>query len=279
MPNQNDRRKTSASSYDDMTDEELRQILRSDAEKAECDSTDMEQLLCIMEELAKRSKIRNEAQDPKATWKAFKKYYLFNKIPAPEKHPVKGRRWKRGLVAAAAAVALFVGGTVVGAIFPDLFENIAKWTDETFYFDVTEQPPRTGELHKAPRDDYKDLQEALTDYGITAQLVPTWIPEGYELHEVKVHVNNDRRRFYAGYLKDGKLINIEIQDCLTESALQIHQSLSNANIYTKEGVAYYIFPNLEHLNAVWVAEGFECRICGPVTADEIENMIDSITKG
>ena len=62
--------------YDEMTDEQLRQILRKDAQKTEGEEKlDLERLLYIMKVLAERRKKRNEEKDPYIAWESFKKYY------------------------------------------------------------------------------------------------------------------------------------------------------------------------------------------------------------
>ena len=50
----------------------------------------------------------------------------------------------------------------------------------------------------------------------------------------------------------------------------------DGEIYEKNGITYYLFPNLERNKCHWVQDGFLCEINGNLTFDEIKQMIDSI---
>ena len=260
-----------AKNYEEMSDEELRQILRQDAD---CPETG--DVLPVMSELAKRSEVRGEAPDVKAAWQNFRRYYLADQIvEAP-----RSVNWKRRLVALTAAAVLLVGGAIaVVADDSSVHPVLVKWTNDTFSLVMDEQPKREGELSKPPKKEYGSLQEALTDYGITTKLAPTWLPEGYELHEVRAYVLAGSRGFSAVYFKGDNLLRVEIRDYLADAPFLVQQSSKDADVYTRAGVAYYIFPNLERLNAVWLNNGFECVIAGSVTAKEMRSIIDSISKG
>ena len=47
-------------------------------------------------------------------------------------------------------------------------------------------------------------------------------------------------------------------------------------IYTVNGVDYYIFSNTETMQAAWSIGEFECIIGGKLTLEEVKRMIDSI---
>ena len=47
-------------------------------------------------------------------------------------------------------------------------------------------------------------------------------------------------------------------------------------IYTADGVDYYIFSNTDTLQVVWSIGEFECQIVGEITIEEMKAMIDSI---
>lgn len=286
MPDSQNRQNRDLSQYDAMDEGQLRQILRDDASKPEGEESDMEMLLYVMEVLAKRRKERNEAKDPEAALESFKKYYDENDTDSSisENVPVAGKRyiskWRRSLFVVAAMLALVIGCSITAsALGFDVWEIVAKWTQETFHFGYTAVQPEDNAPGKDEDFPYNKLQAALQEFHITQKLVPTWIPDGYEAVDVRTVETPLQRQFIAKYQCDDKVIKIWIADYLDAFPDQIEQSDSASEIYESNGIQYYIFSDIGSLQAVWVNENFECYISGPLTVEEIEKMIDSIEKG
>lgn len=289
MPDSNKKRKKVFLEYDTMTDEQLRRILREDAEKTEGEEEmDQERLLYIMEVLVERRKKRNEAKDPHAAWESFQKYYaakedsaIAPENPAMETKGGKNSRkvWKRGLVAAAAAVALFISGVAtVGASRQEVQNVLPVWTRDHFYFITTEKiMPETW----VPNYDlkYASVQEALDDFGIEQRFVPTWLPEGFKRIEVDVHTTYARRHFYEAYLCGDDFLSISIVDYLPSNPSIRCQGGGLVEIYEANGVNYYLYRNNSSNMAGWYKDGFECTLGGDVTMEELKKMIVSIEGG
>lgn len=274
--------------YDAMSTEELQQILREDASKSVGEESDTDALFYIMEVLAKRRKERNEGKSPEEALESFKnKYYTEteNSFDAEgttvAKKQFNGSRWRRGLVAAVAAICILVVGNSItaSALGFDLWEIIAKWTQETFHWGYAEDTHETN----APSPNYgspcASLQEALDKRNISASLVPTWIPTGYEEGDIKTVESPAQRQFVASYINYDNSIRIRITDYLDTHPAQVEQSDDLIEVYSSNGIDYYIFGNLDQLKAVWINENFECSIAGPLSVSEIKEMIDSIGKG
>lgn len=287
MPDFNNRGERDFSAYDQMTDEQLCQILRSDAKKTGCDETDMELIFHVMEVLAKRREERNELEDPEKALKSFKKNYAPNETIAPVLEdgtciaPTKRRTrfWRPGIIAAAAALAIVIGGTVTaGAFHMNVFEIVGNWTKETFHFGSGVQTTPT-EPSEAVARPYASLQALLTDYDVSLPLVPTWLPEGYEATDTKIKETPKQRFFYATHANGDKMIMIQIKDYMDADPEQIEQSDDLIEAYEAAGVCYYIFDNLGQLRAAWVHENYECYISGPLTIAEMKQVIDSIQRG
>lgn len=280
MPIRNGRGENNRSPYDEMSDEMLREILRADAEKPE--DGDIQELLCVMEVLASRNQ-NNEEKDPKEAFKAFKKYYLSDEIPAPalKKLPApKTANWKRSLTAAAAALAILVGGTAtVGALDADVVKYLPKWTDEIFTF-VPVLQGQVEEPYDPNSSAWAELRALLWEHGITADLIPTWVPEGYELYDTVYSVAGDFESFYAAYTKDGEeLLSANVFLYRPEGVSIYPKSPGDVEVYRAGGVDYYIFFNLHRVTVAWINQGYQCSLSGPVTVQEAKKMIDSITKG
>lgn len=287
MPDAIDRRDEKFAKYDAMSTDELQQILRDDASKSEGAESDTEALFYVMEVLAKRRQARNEGKSPEEALESFKQnYYTENDISSVSERttaafkPSSRGRWRRGLIAAAAMLVIVIGSSITAnAMGFDLWEVIAKWTQETFHFSQIGQVEESN----APSPDFvhpcASLQEALENYDIASKLVPTWVPEGYVESNVKITQSPKQRLFMAKYENGANTIMIRIADYLDTNPMQIEKSESLLEVYTSSGIDYYIFANYDVLEAVWVNENFECYISGSLSISEIKGIIDSIGKG
>ena len=252
------------------------------------EESDTKEILYVMEVLAKRRKEQTGGKDPAEALASFKnKYYTENEIPlvsesvpAAHKRSSSGR-WKRGLVAAVAAVFILVLGNSItaSALGFDLFAIIAKWTQETFHFGYVSDTNETNIPNKDSLEVYTGLQDALEDYDITVELAPIYFPKGYVELDVRTIDTPAQRQFIASYQNGDDLIRVRITDYLGSHPVQIEQSDALLEIYTSNQTDYYIFDNEGQLQAVWIIDSFECYISGPLTISEIKEMIDSIEKG
>lgn len=288
MPDNNHRRDSAFAKYDAMSTEELQQILREDASKPVGEESDSQALLYIMEVLAKRRKDRNEGKSAEEALESFKnKYYTENESPSiSESVPVARKRsisglLKRGLAAAVAAICILVvvNSITASALGFDLFAIVAKWTQETFHFGYAGQVDES----RAPQADdatpLAGLHEAIEQLDIQVSLVPTWMPQGYTESEVRIVESPLQRIVSAKYDSGENSIRIRITDYLDAYPAQVEQSDVLIEIYTHNGIDYYLFDNYKQLKAVWITDNFECSIGGSLSISEIKEMIDSIGKG
>lgn len=288
MPDIQDRKDSRFSRYDAMSTEDLQAFLREDASKPVGEESDTKEILYVMEVLARRRKEQQEGKDPAKALASFKhNYYTENETPSiSESVPVASKRsnsgrWKRGLVAAVAAVFILVIGNSItaSAIGFDLFAIIAKWTQETFHFGYAGQSDAPSDPDAVDSQKYTGLKNALSEFDISVNLAPTWFPKGYEEKEIRTEDTPKQKVFIAKYECGETSIRIKIADYLDSYPEQIEQSDDLIEIYTHAGIDYYIFSNYDQLRAVWINENFECYISGPLTVSEIKQIIDSIEKG
>lgn len=283
MPNPQNCTGRDFSMYDEMDDEQLRQILRDDASNTEGEDTDMELILHIMEVLAKRRREANQDITPEEALDRFNKKYTYtdNSLVSEErltKPKFRGfTRWQRWVATIAAVLILVFGSSLTAQAFGfDIFELIAKWTQETFHLGYGYNNDETNP--PVPKDNlpYTKLQEALNRYKVQVQLVPTWIPEGYEELDVDVQETPKRRIFTALYQNGDKTMQVRLSDHVNTHPVQVEQSDSLTELYSVNGINYYIFSNNEQVQIVWVNDTFECVISGFLSLDEAKEIIDSI---
>lgn len=286
MPNIQDRNDNRFCRFDAMSTEELQAFLRKDASKPVGEESDSQALFYIMEVLAKRRKERNEGKPAAEALESFKKNYHTetdttsdSESAAVTRKRISTGRWRRGLVAAVVAICILVAGNSItaSAFGFDLFEIIAKWTQETFHFGYAGQSDNEVEPEQGDSTPYAGLQTMLNKHNI-ALAVPTWIPDGYVEVDANAEDTPLQRRFVAKYQLGDNTIRIRIVDYLNGAPSQVEQSDGLLEVYSSADIDYYIMDNEDQLQAVWIINNYECCIIGPLTLPEIKQIIDSIGK-
>lgn len=288
MPENKTTKCSDFSCFDSMTDEELQEILRLDAQKNEGEESDMEMILYVMEVLAARRENNSvRTKSAKEAFESFKENYIpcqnlketeDNTYREPENNKVVKLMpaWLRKLsVAAAVIVVVFVAARTSNALGYDLWDIVVNWTQETFHLggaDNIEEP----DLSLNDGRENETLQNTLALYGITEPIAPTWIPDDYEMIDIKVEETPIQKKILAIYRYDDRIIKIQVKKYLQQDPQQIEQSDDLIEVYESAGVLYYIFEDYDQLRAVWVKDRFECYISGQLNIDELKQMIDSI---
>ena len=269
--------------YDEMTTDQLREILRKHAHGEIEKEPDTEELFYIMEVLADR-----ESENPEKQIKSTEEAYAtFVKHYAPEiaedkpisfsKRSAIASRWmKRVAVVAIVCVALTTAAVSAKAFAPDIWEKIATWTREIFRFEDVTDGTEGKEPDMENNAELDSLREALAQHGVEEIFAPSWIPEGYVCVGVNEQETPKALRISAIYEKDGERLIIQIRQEFGSPPFQIEKNEDLIEIYTVDGVDYYIFSNCETLQAAWVVSEFECIISGKITLEEMKRIIDSI---
>lgn len=269
--------------YDDMTTDQLREILRKHAHGELEKEPDTEELFYIMEVLADRESTNPEKQikSTEEAYATFVKHYapeMAEEKPIPfSKRGTVATRWaKRVAVVAIVFVALMTAAVSAKAFAPDFWEKIAIWTREFFRFEDIADGTEGKEPEMEYNHELKSLQDIWEQHRIEEVLVPKWIPEGYTCIDVSVMKSPKSLSISAVYDKAGEQLIIKIRQVVGTKPQQIEKSDELIEIYTADGVDYYIFSNYEMLQTAWVAGEFECIISGKITLEEMKRIIDSI---
>ena len=266
------------SKYDAMDTQTLEEILRLDAESPEGSESDTELLLYVMGVLADRRHENNTGKTAQEAWESFQQNY------APEKARSEGKksagkriRWLRRLTAAVAAVVLVVLLPLTAEAFSwkDVWNVVAKWAKETFSF-VGSENTEISEPVAVSEEGFSSLQDALLKSNRNADMVPTWIPDGYVLKTVKKDVTPTQEVYVAYYVSGQRELRIRLHTYLGEDAQNLEVEVDSPEVYTANGIDYYIFQNEGQTQIIWLAAAYECTVSGNISIDQAKEMIDSI---
>lgn len=304
MDKTNSRPQRDFSIFDSMDTESLREILRQDSFLAENEESDTDVILYIMGVIERRAAQfpGRDGSDVEAAWHTFTQHYapdadgrsLYEDEedgeaqPAPafatqKKDKRKGySQRKRRLLSVASTVALvivifFVGSVSAYAMGYDLWGAVVQWSAETFGFAYPdpEKPDAEPGLELGGLE-FSSLQEALDTYEVKGAMVPTWLPEGYELLQIEVNESPRATLFYAAYQNREYLLSISIKEMYTESTRIFEKNDGPVTIYEAGGRAHYLAPNNARMTAIWINGVCECAVSGNVTEEEMKKIIDSI---
>ena len=288
MPEKRNGREKDFSVYDTMETAQLEEILRRDAKSTEGKEPDTDMLLHIMEVLAERKKKEGAIRTtPEEALKIFQQYYLpcdfTEEAPlykVQKRRRVNIRYFPRRLLVAITALALVVGGVITARAFGyDVWEVFVRWTQETFHFDNSTNDPDGSQPETSSNLECEELIQALTEYGVSENIVPTWLPDGYVFVDVDITETPKQKDFFAIFSKDNKLLKISIKSYIGSNPEQIEQSGVLIDTISIQGINYYIFADNDSIQTAWVNTSYECYISGPITVEEMKQIINSIRMG
>ena len=267
------------SKYDSMSIGELEEILRADAQGPERADSDVDEILYVMEVLAKKRRENGTAgKTALEAYQEFQQHYL----PMVEEDSKPQRKaniipFRRIAAVAACLVLVFSLTTTANAFsFRDVWDAVVVWAQETFSFSMgveVSEPDIENEL------EYSSLQEALSWDSIDSSIIPSLIPTGYSLEEIIIDETPLQKTYLAIYRSGDKLLRICVQSFLGDHPEQIEINNDYSEIYTHLGCDYYLLVNNQLSQAVWIRDTYECYIAGEIAMEDLQIMIDSIGKG
>lgn len=267
--------------------EELEGMLRAEAFSAESEDPELTDL--ILEVIARRKK--ETLPDPAKAKEDFDRLYRDLNEPlypldAMEETPVEAgksapagpRKFRRILIAAAAAVLMVAVMSVPVLGYNSVLQMIGQWTAEQFGFRVADASYDTMgnlPLREVP-EEYAELQAVLNERGIDYFLFPV-IPEDFCLVEANLLTEPDSRtlRFDVLYLSDTNSIAFTILYS-PSSGIIYEKDGEGVDIYMHHGIEHYIFSNIGSLSVAWYTDGFEYSIATDISVSEVEKIIDSM---
>jgi hypothetical protein len=267
------------SKYDSMSIGELEEILRADVMGPERDDSDVDEILYVMEVLAKKRRQNGIAgKTALEAYQEFQQHYLPR--PAAESKPSRKDNiipFKRIAAVAASLVLVFSLATSANALcFKDVWNAVVTWAQETFSFsmgvEISEPTPNDN-------TNYLSLYGALSKGDINTPLVPQWFPSNYYLENIVIDETPQQKTYLGLYCDGEKKLKVFIQSYMQGFPEQIEVNDTLIEIYSVSDTDYYIIQNNGLIQAAWITESFECYIAGEITVEEIKLMIDSIEKG
>lgn len=249
-----------------MPSEKLVTILEYELQQTDIRDEQVRQIMAVLEQ---RDRPASEDCAPKAaqTWKV-------QNLRSPKDSGKCGPgHWLR--VASIAITVFFVLGFAVPEVLgaENIFELIGRWTKDIFVF-IQPEDTTVLEAFTFHTEDpgLRQLYDTVKALGGPEEVVPTWMPEGYELVEIDSLSLAEGSKVAATW--DNGVDQIVCSICVYKdrNIIKLHKDCAQVEEYEMFGVLYYITGNLRNQTATWAAENAVCTI----TASERSVLLDMI---
>lgn len=186
----------------------------------------------------------------------------------------QGLRHTLRIVLAAAGAAVLLMGTAYAA---SVLGWIPKWNERQFWLSPEETPSVAATTSFTPTFD--SLEDALAYYGAPENMVPSYIPDGYEFTDFECYIDAiGNICFFSWYSCEDTDFCISIDYVLYTTPDRSYYSKDDSppEIYTFHGVEHHIMTNVGKYLAVWQRGDFECSFSGFNSREELIKTINSI---
>ncbi len=182
----------------------------------------------------------------------------------------------------AAAIGALILGTTAQAMNWNLFDLIAQWTSELFGLrtevvevaEITANPLEPGEERQ-----YATVQEMLDEFGVTAPLFPTWVPERFGEPQASAVNTKTGLTLVVSYSAGNDHLIFFAYEMDLENSRSTEISAEGAAISRINGNNYYLMSDVNTEKAIWQNGSFECQVYGTVSREELKQIVSSIYKG
>ena len=269
----------SGKNYDEMTREELERELREAFLDTDIIDAPLNEELERLRETLDRKWPLEYPYTPEEAWARFLEDRAEELAPflSPtdtgvrpgEKPP--GRRVRsvprllRRAALAAAAVLLLAGVALAAGSFGyDLWAWVPKWNAAAGRY----EPAAMEVSGESP------ILTALEELGITEQLYPAKLPEGFVITES--HISEKPLVLMEHYAKGDRLFSITVTPIKGFVSTMYQKRGTQVREYRDGKYAHYIFESEGCITAVWYTDNYATSISGNLSLDEIRRIIATI---
>lgn len=198
-------------------------------------------------------------------------------VPPAYEHP---RNWKRKFAVAAAVLCLviLVIPFASGANFVQ--ELIAKWNDKIFWIESPGTPVEPPEDYVFQTDNpgLQQLYDAVTELGITAPVVPMWLPDGFVLGFFDISLTEGGTKITASFQNDDNEIAIYIE---RKRVLETdtYKNATDPQPWVFNGVKHYYVENKNRSTVIWLNTNYEASVSAPLSKTILYRITKSIYYG
>ncbi len=270
-----------------LSDQQLDAMLRQELDRDSKDNITILQILHILEVRYAQAQANfpENSADLSSAWEEYMQSstapvdYEAKMLRAFKYRGKQTRRWPRAVAAIAAVlcVIMLAATPVMGS--ENLFALIGRWTKSVFMFlspDDCDTDPQSSQSFTTDNPGLQQLYDTVCEYGVTRYAVPTWLPDGYELYELKTMAFKNSKKIYAHFINGSKRITLTIEVYQQSGTNRYQKDDVDAEKYECNGMVYHILPNEEKWLVAWSVDNLECMILADCEKESFYQVIQSI---
>lgn len=250
--------------------QQLEEMLRQELNKQQPEGDTVRQILA---ELRTRTE-PVDTQSP-AVQAAVRKFKADEEAWQKRRRHQACRKWLAGVLSAAAVLCVVLLAVPGAANAESIWERLARWTETVFAF-FSSEDDQSDDTYVTDHPGLQQVYDAVTELGITQPVVPTWLPEEYELSKLSVHQQPAKARIYAKFNAGTNLIAYTINENQDYAVTQYSKDEEGIETYENGGIIHYILRNGNRITAIWNTESIECSVCVEGQEEVLYQIIDSI---
>lgn len=256
--------------------EELDRMLQQELRK---ETPDEEVVLPILDVLRDRDTCTTVEIDDTASnaWEKFQNTQMITEEKLQNKERKTSFRRKIAVLAVAACLVVVIIPVAFGK--EGFFSAVARWTKDFFSFsDFNKDAEDDTYIFKTDNPDLQQLYERTKELGIEERVVPTWLPSGFVLEEMKVSQTESGRKLIACFFNGDESIVFGTVEPRQNNVL-FEKSDGTVETYEVQGIEHFITFNRDAVYAVWFSNNNEFYIITTLGRAELLQIINSIYKG
>lgn len=255
--------------WSDMTTPELDKLLQQELQKEDPNEEVVLGILGVIQEREANypNEVTKEMHD---AWDGYRR--------SAARKPRRKRMWLARVAAVAAiGIVILALPRTVGA--ESLMDVLFRWTECVFEFFSPEQDatnPPVAYVFQTDNPGLQQVYDKVTELGAKEPVVPMWLPEGFELTEVKTVQMTDGNKIYAFFGANDKNITLSYRVSADIIASKYRKEKTGVETYESSEVCHFIMDNGENILVTWTVDGAECSVNTDIEKEEVYKLIDSI---
>jgi hypothetical protein len=160
----------------------------------------------------------------------------------------------------------------------NFFRRFIAWTEDVFSFisPSEDDSHREEYVFRTNNPGLQQVYDTVTGLGITAPVVPMWLPEGYELTKCEVVKNPIKNSLTAEFIAGTSVAVYQLyfySDNITSMYFKDGEILFETEKY---GITHTILRNQNLLTAAWSTDNIECAIFIDCPEEVLMRILESI---
>lgn len=259
----------------------LEEMLKAELNKDGMDENLVSLILNILEH-REVDELTIDPADMEAVWTQFQGSHPVLAPPRTKDVPAAKRtgprRWLCRLAVAAAVLCVMILVTPKAMGAENIFTIIGRWSQDVFAFFSSFGTEQTiqGYAFETDHPGLRQIYDAVAELGVTKPVVPTWVPKGYELTELKAAPMREGMKIYGRLIKDDSTIILSYEFYSEAVSNTYEKNQENAAVYEFADVKHYIMSNEDRWTVAWTVEDLECSVITNVNEGDLYEILRSI---